>query len=105
MMTAGLIYFIPTEEHKTKCPPELLAEFMLEGIIENPRVAHLHAGPNGKPGLLVIENVTGRMKPPQYHADRQSWRQSLDTEAWIGFEGDRPPSIAVLAREHQLPGR
>ena len=100
-----LFYFIPTEQHKTDCPPELLAEFLLDDIIANPRFRHLHAGPNNQPGLLVIENVGGRMSPPEYHPDKQTWRQSLDTEAWIGHAGKTPPSIATLARANQLPGR
>lgn len=99
-----LFYFIPTTAHKTDCPPELLAEYFLDAVIDSPIICQTRNGPNGQPGLIVVDAEVSK-NLVQYDPRGQTWTQSLDTDAWIGYAGKTPPRVASLARRDMLPGR
>lgn len=96
-------YFIPTEQTST-CPPELLAEFMLDGVIDTPELCPVRSGPAGQPGIVVVDRSLSKT-PIRYRPNEQIWRQSFDTDAWIGYEAPTPPRMHTLARANMLPGR
>lgn len=98
-----LLYHIPTH-HQTACPPELLTEHYLDAVIDTPIICPVTVGPSGKPGLIIVDAELSKT-PVKYDQSGQTWVQSLDTDAWIGYVGKTPPRVHALARRQRLPGK
>jgi hypothetical protein len=89
LLEAGLGYvFDPETSAKTKTPFTPI---------------QVNNGPGGKHGLIVSlsdEHIG-------YYKDKQSWKQEIDTEYWVGMWTDsaKRPTPEVLARENQIKGQ
>ncbi|MDM4015859.1 hypothetical protein [Roseiconus lacunae] len=97
------LYFIPTPQ-TTRCDHAMLAEYMLDSVIDTPVTCPVASGPDGDKGIVIVDNSLSAVPVP-YQPQTQSWRKSLDTDAWIGYLGSTPPRCASLARENMLPGK
>lgn len=64
-------------------------------------------GPGGKPGVIagwIEDRPTPDTELFGYAPQRQTWIESANGKYWVGWQNDRPPSPATLARREMIDG-
>ena len=97
----GFLYFVPN------VPGVGDADFDALGIAGlNPRHREqggIDRGPSGTMGVML--KGSGDDKVLAYKAECQTWIPGPGKKWWIGFETDRPPGPADLARKRMIAGQ
>lgn len=103
-MSEFLYYFADAHQRVMNAQAwrELAAEYELGYLVKCiPALRECHAGPEGKPGVVVAARLDGSGPAPSYKADEQIWRKRSDA-LWIGMRRDAKPTPAELRQRDML---
>lgn len=102
------LIFIPNETRQSR---DVLTDAGFGSLLQpgepDPLVFPLPgAGPDGKSGVLVLPFSSpdeSRNPQPGYMPARQTWKQLPESNCWIGWQTESPPTPTELARSIPLP--